>query len=177
MKKIPNRRVVKSMAIQEGSEEPYCRRSPLRSRKECARVCWVILQGNQRFKGSQCKHVLVTINKRCFLDNHCSWCWACSNVQLSELWGTEAQRSEMELLLEVTFQLMQHHPLEVPFNLTNVSPNTDYICQAPLQLCTAMSLHAGQRNVEQLPRNLCKILLVPYTCPLFLDFFLATWNV
>ena len=97
----------KSMAIQEGSGEPYCGRSPLRSRKECARVCWVILQGNLRFKGSQCKQVLVTINKRCFLDNHCSW-WL--SQHLSELWGTEAHRSEKELLLEVTFPVNATSP-------------------------------------------------------------------
>ena len=100
---IPNRRsVVENTPIQEGSWESYCGRSPLR-RKECARVCCVLLQGNLKFKGSRCKQVLVTISKRCFLGNHCSWCWACSNVHLSELWGTEAHRSEMELLLEVTF--------------------------------------------------------------------------
>ena len=69
-----------------------------------------LLQGNLRFKGSQCKQVLVTIRKKCVLDNHCSWCWACSNVYLSELWGTEAQRSEMELLLEVTFKVSATSP-------------------------------------------------------------------
>ena len=98
---IPNRRsVVENMAIQEGSWDSFCGRSPLR-RKECARVCWVLLQGNLRFKGSQCKQVLVTISKRCFLDNHCSWCWACSSVHLSAHFSLH--RSEMELLLEVTF--------------------------------------------------------------------------
>ena len=69
-----------------------------------------LLQGNLRFKGSQCKQVLVTIRKKCTLDNYCCWCWAYSNVHLSELWGTEAQRSEMELLLKVTFKVSATSP-------------------------------------------------------------------
>ena len=69
-----------------------------------------LLQGNLRFKGSQCKQVLVTIRRKCILDNYCCWGWACSKVHLSELWGTEAQRSEMELLLKVTFKVSATSP-------------------------------------------------------------------
>ena len=69
-----------------------------------------LLQGNLRFKGSQSKQVLVAIRKKCILDNYCCWCWAYSNVHLSELWDTEAHRSEMELLLKVTFKVSATPP-------------------------------------------------------------------
>ena len=98
------------MAMQEGSWDPFCGRSHLRIRKECARGCWVQFQGNLRFKWSQCKQVLVTIRKTCLLDNYCCWCSTSSNVHLSELWGTEAHRSEMELLLEVAFKVSATSP-------------------------------------------------------------------
>ena len=111
MKSIPNRRrVVENLTMQKLRWEPYCGRSSLRSRKECARVYWVLLQGNLRFKRSLYKQIIVTVRKKCFLDNDCSWCWAYSNVYLSELRDTEAHRSEMELLLEVTFPVYATSP-------------------------------------------------------------------
>ena len=52
----------------------------------------------------------MTVRKKCFLDNDCSWCWACSNVYSSELRDMEAHRSEMELMLEVTFPVYATSP-------------------------------------------------------------------
>ena len=83
--------------------------SPEEQEGMCQRVLSPITEKSE-IQRSLFKQIIVTIRMKCFLDNDCSWCWACSNVQLTYLRDTEAHRSEMELLLEVTFPVYATSP-------------------------------------------------------------------